>query len=88
MINAFEKEERYKLYRTVREILHPTISKKNISNYKIVVDNNLLPVRVFYPQKVTNMSKVIIYIHGDIKLTNCKEKYNAIRKSKTLYKRN
>ena len=78
MINAFEKEERYKLYRTVREILHPTISKKNISNYKIVVDNNLLPVRVFYPQKVTNMSKVIIYIHGDIKLTNCKEKYSEI----------
>lgn len=78
MINAFEKEERYKLYRTVREILHPTISKKNISNYKIIVENNLLPVRVFYPQKVTNMQKVIIYLHGDIILTNCKEKYAEI----------
>lgn len=78
MNNAFEKEERYKLYRTVREILHPTISKKNISNYKIIVDENLLPLRIFYPQKVTNMNKVIIYIHGDIVLTNCKEKYAEI----------
>ena len=26
-------EDKYKLYRTVHEIIHPTISKKNISNY-------------------------------------------------------
>lgn len=78
MNNAFEKEERYKLYRTVREILHPTISKKNISEYKIIVDDNLLPLRIFYPQKVTNMNKVTIYIHGDIILTNCKAKYAEI----------
>lgn len=78
MNNAFEKEERYKLYRTVREILHPTISKKNISDYKIIVDDNLLPLRIFYPQKVTNMNKVTIYIHGDILLTNCKAKYAEI----------
>lgn len=78
MNKAFEKEDKYKLYRTVREILHPTISKKNISNYKIIVDDNLLPLRIFYPQKVTNMSKVIIFIHGDIVLTKCKEKYAEI----------
>ena len=78
MNNAFEKEEIYKLYRTVREILHPTISKKNISNYKIIVDENILPLRIFYPQKVTNMNKVTIYIHGDIILTNCKAKYAEI----------
>ena len=78
MNNAFEKEERYKLYRTVREILHPTISKRNISEYKIIVDDNLLPLRIFYPQKVTNMNKVTIYIHGDILLTNCKAKYAEI----------
>lgn len=78
MNRAFEKEDKYKLYRTVREILHPTISKKNISNYKIIVDNNLLPLRIFYPQKVSNMSRVIIYVHGDIVLTNCKEKYSEI----------
>lgn len=78
MNNAFEKEEKYKLYRTVREILHPTISKKNISDYKIIVDDNLLPLRIFYPQKVSNMNKVTIYIHGDILLTNCKAKYAEI----------
>ena len=78
MNNAFEKEERYKLYRTVREILHPTISKKNISDYKIIVDDNLLPLRIFYTQKVNNMNKFTIYIHGDILLTNCKAKYAEI----------
>ena len=36
--NEFELEEKYKLYRTVKDLLHPTISKRNISNYKIVVD--------------------------------------------------
>ena len=78
MNRAFEKEDRYRLYRTVREILHPTISKKNISEYKIIVEDNALPLRIFYPQKVTNMSKVIIYIHGDIAITKCKEKYSEI----------
>ena len=37
----FDTEKKYRLYRTVYEILHPTISKKNISNYKIIVDENL-----------------------------------------------
>lgn len=78
MNNAFEKGEKYRLYRTVREIFHPTISKKNISNYKIIVQDNLLPLRIFYPEKVTNMQNVIIYIHGDINLTNCHEKYANI----------
>lgn len=59
--NEFDDELKYKLYRTVKEILHPTISKRNISNYKIIVDEKLIPVRIFYPKKVTNMNKVIIY---------------------------
>lgn len=78
MNNAFEREEKYRLYRTVQEIFHPTISKKNISNYKIVVNDELLPLRIFYPEKVTNMQNVIIYIHGDINLTKCHEKYASI----------
>ncbi len=78
MDNVYKKEEMYKLYRTVKEILHPTISKKNISNYKIVVDENMLPLRIFYPKKVTDMKNVIIYIHGDTNITNCKEKYSEI----------
>ena len=47
----FCSEEKYKLYRTVYEILHPTISKKNISNYKVVFDEKLLPTLVFYPKR-------------------------------------
>lgn len=76
--NEFEKEEKYKLYRTVKEILHPTISKRNISNYKIMIKEELLPVRVFYPKKVSNLEKIMIYIHGESKITKCKEKYSEI----------
>lgn len=76
--NEFDKENKYKLYRNVYEILHPTISKKNISDYKIIVSDEVIPLRVFYPVKVTNMEKVIIYIHGDSNTTNCKEKYANI----------
>lgn len=76
--NEFEKEEKYKLYRSVREILHPTISKKNISNYKIIVGEEYIPLRVYYPKKVSNISNVIIYIHGDSKVTSCEEKYSDI----------
>lgn len=78
MQNEFDKEEKYKLFRTVKEILHPTISKKNISNYKIIIDENLLPLRVFYPIKVSNLQDVIIYIHGDCKITKSKGKYSDI----------
>ena len=78
MQNEFDKEEKYKLYRNVKEILHPTISKKNISNYKIMIDENLLPLRVFYPTKVSNLQDVIIYVHGDCKITKCKGKFSEI----------
>ena len=76
--NEYEKEEKYKLYRSVREILHPTISKKNISNYKIIVGEEYIPLRVYYPKKVSNISDIMIYIHGNSKITKCEEKYSAI----------
>jgi len=76
--NEFDDELKYKLFRTVKEILHPTISKKNISNYKIIVNEKIIPVRVFYPKKVTNMKKVIIFIHGNSKITKCDGKYSDI----------
>lgn len=79
--NEFDSEIKYKLFRTVNEILHPTISKKNISDYKIIVDENILPVRVFYPKQVTDIDKVIIYVHGDGEVTNCIEKYSDICKN-------
>ena len=74
----FEKEEKYKLFRTVKELLHPTISKKNISDYKIIIDEDLLPVRVFYPKKISQLDKIVIYFHGECKITNCKGKYSEI----------
>lgn len=83
MQNEFDSEIKYKLYRNVTEILHPTISKKNISNYKITIDEDIYPVRVFYPTKVSGIDKVIIYIHGDSKVTDCTGKYSSICKNIT-----
>lgn len=62
-------DTKYKLYRNVHEIIHPTISKKNISNYRIILDDDLVPLLIFYPQKVSKMNKVIIYLHGDKSVT-------------------
>ena len=78
--NEFDEEIKYKLYRSVREILHPTISKRNISNYKIIVDEDLLPIRVFYPKKISNLSKVMIFIRGDGNITECTGEYSNICK--------
>ena len=73
-----ETEENYKLFKTVREILHPTISKKNISNYQIVLDDNLLPVKVYYPKKISKLNKVIIYIQGNPEITGIDNNYSKI----------
>jgi len=63
--NSFDSINMYKLYRTVSEIIHPTISKKNISNYKIILKDDLAPLRIFYPKKVSALKSVIIFIHGE-----------------------
>lgn len=76
--NEFELEEKYKLFRSVKELLHPTISKRNISNYKIIVDEDCLLLRVFYPKKVSNIHKVIIFIPGEGEVTDCEGKYSEI----------
>ena len=76
----FGDVEKYKLYRNVYEILHPTISKKNISNYKVVFDEKLLPVLVFYPEKISNVESIIIYVPGDGKVSGCFGKYSTICK--------
>lgn len=78
--NDFDTENKYKLYRTVYEIIHPTISKKNISSYKIVLDDNLSPLRVFYPEKVSTISSVIIYIHGNSYVSGSINSYSKICK--------
>ena len=64
----FCEVEKYKLYRTVYDLLHPSISKKNISNYKVVLDEKLLPVMVFYPDKMSSSKSIIIYVVGDGKI--------------------
>lgn len=74
----FGTEDTYKLYRTIYEILHPTISKKNISNYKIIVQEDLIPLRIFYPKKISKIEKIIIYIHGKMWMTNGKKTYTEV----------
>lgn len=77
-VNSFDQTLKYKLYRTVYEIIHPTISKKNISSYRIVFNEDVLPVRVFYPKKVSNISRVIIYVPGIAEVTGCLGDYAEI----------
>lgn len=77
--NDKKENEKYKLYKSVREILHPAISKKNISNYKIILKEELLPIRIYYPKKVTNLEKVIVYVQGSKKVI--KDDYSKILSS-------
>ncbi len=58
-----------KLYRNIKELLHPSISKKNISSYTIIIDEDILPVQVYYPNKVSSINKAIIYVHGNSDVT-------------------
>lgn len=81
MQNEVKETEKYKLYKSVREILHPSISKRNISNYKIILKEELLPIKVFYPKKVTDLDKAIIYIQGYSKVTSPKDGYSKLLSS-------
>lgn len=74
----FDLDIKYKLFRNVYEIIHPSISKKNISNYKIVIDEDLFPLLVFYPKKVTNLDSVVIYLCGIGDICGCRDKYSNI----------
>lgn len=56
----------YKLYRTLHDIMHPSISRKNITNYKIVINENLLPLQIYYPNKEVILENIIIYIANKI----------------------
>ena len=46
--------KKYRLYRSLYDILNPTISRKNISNYNIVINKDILPIEVYYPKKNIN----------------------------------
>ncbi len=74
----FGTENTYKLYRTVYEIIHPAISKKNISDYKIIIDENLIPLRIFYPKKISKLTKAIIYVPGKTWIVNGVKNYSDV----------
>lgn len=78
MKNDFDQELKYNLYRDIKSIIHPTISKKNISDYRIILKEELLPIRVFYPKRVSNIEKVMLYIHGEGTITDCGGEYSNI----------
>lgn len=80
----FTNKNTYKLYREVGELLHPVISKRNISNYKIVFEDEIMPVRVFYPKKVSFIKGVIIFIPGIADVTESYFKYGDICKEIAL----
>lgn len=58
------KKETCKLYRNFYEIIHPSISRKNISEYKIVFQEEMIPVQIFYPDKEVELNHIMIYIPG------------------------
>ncbi len=62
MVVDMKQNIRYRLYRELRGIFHPSISRENISNYQIVLENDLLPIRVFYPRKDIPLDHIIIYV--------------------------
>ena len=77
-INDLENKFEYKLYSNVEKIMHPTISKRNISSYKIVLDEKIVPVKVFYPERVSQLNDIIIYVHGISFISGCGNHYSNI----------
>ena len=74
----FSNNEKYKLFRNMYEVIHPTISKRNISNYRIVLDENILPIRVFYPKKLSTINSVILFVPSEGNISNCFGEYENI----------
>jgi acetyl esterase len=71
-----------KLYRTLEQLIRPAISRKNITDYKIILSDGLVPVRVFYPSINVDNEKVIVFIHGEIFYED--ETYSALCKELAL----
>lgn len=55
----------YKIYKNINEIIHPSISRKNISNYQVILKDELFPIQIFYPKIETELNNILIYIHGE-----------------------
>lgn len=56
----------YKLYRSLHDIIHPSISRENISKYEILLNDDLKPVKIYYPKKEISLDNIIIYIPDKI----------------------
>ena len=48
------------LYKSLVDIIKPSISRRNISSYKIILSDVLIPIRVYYPRVSTELNKIII----------------------------
>lgn len=57
-------KEDYRLYRNLYDLIHPSISRENITKYKILLKDELAPIRVFYPDNKINIENIIIYVRG------------------------
>lgn len=71
----FKNEVMYRLFRSVEDLISPTISKRNISNYKVILDVDVFPILTFYPKKVSNISKVNIFIPSEGNISGSYGKY-------------
>ena len=48
------------LYKSLADIVKPSISRNNISAYKIILSDIMIPIRVYYPEISTQLNKLII----------------------------
>jgi len=78
------KDSTYKLIRSIPEILHPSISKKNISLYEIIIDEELFPIRVYYPKKMSELTNIVLFLKGNNKVTDTNS-YSDCFKNLTNY---
>ena len=76
--NEFDNKEMYYMYRDVENILSPSISKKNISNYRLLLDEDLLAIKVFYPNKLATIDSVLFYFHGVGDISLVKKGYSSL----------
>ena len=78
--SSFSEDNTYKLYRDVYDIVHPSISKKNISNYSIVLKDDITPIRVFYPKKPTLDTSIVLFVPSSTKIFTDKINYSKVCK--------
>ena len=48
------------LYKSLADIVKPSISRRNISSYEIILSDVLVPVKVYYPEISAQLNKLII----------------------------